>query len=363
MSEFRRPGLVPLQYKYNHTPYINKPSKESDVDTTAVTTTSLTRVTLKTYTAASGSAKGRIRVFAHTYASGSDTTTQNVYIWVNINGTDVTYYTNTDANWLNVTAKTLLIDWVGGIPSGATIKIDAQASVASGTFHGVSLDEVDIIYGVALLNSTTEVSLLTQTLSYTESGVDNLYIKAGDKVPTCYLRIHRKTTAAATLKFDGSTNSPAAANDGASVVTVQIDGTHLNTTPLNVTLSGYVGASGDYILIVSVQMAVRHTYKHLDNINPSWYENVYILYPNALFYIVAMKYSFFLLDGSSKTFSLLGASTDATYYTYWYTTSANISGTTPDYNVVENGGIDIPLTASDTVSILQKLEVSVAVAK
>ena len=350
MSEFRRPGLVPLQYKYNHTPY--QPFDLSGikvVDQTQVNTNSTTRVTLKSYTVPNNSAitKARIRLYVHI----------NLYNgnwYLNINGTDVASGTQTSAT------KTLVVDQVFNVSAGQVIKVDGYTTVSGGYIY---VDEVDIIYAGVILNSLTEVTLFSTTLTYTESGVDNQYVFAGDKVPTCYIKYHRKTTAAATLKFDVTTNNPAAADDGTAIQVVQIDGTHINTNNLAVALTGYVGASGDYILIVAVTMAVRHQYKHLDPWSPGWNENVFILYPNTLFYILAQKYSFFTLDGSSQALQISGIMSDGvTYYAYWYVSSANATGTTPDYNVVETG-VSITMYGASIVAIITKLEISIAVAK
>jgi len=351
MSEFRRPGLVPLQYKYNHSPFSYNFLGNKVVDTAQVTTTSTSRVTLKTYTAPSGAlAYARIRIYGH---SSSATYAFNVFL--NINGTDV---------WSGSTVsqtKVLLVDAFYSVGAGQTIKVDGYVSSSGVTGY---IDEVDIIYGGALLSSTTEVTIHSTTLTWTESGVDNQYIFAGDKYITCGIIYNRKTTATATLKFDGNSTSPAAADDTTNTQFARIEGTHPpNSNNVSVALTGYVGASGDYILIVAVTMTVRHQLKHLDPWNATWYENVFIVYPNALFYILAIKYSFLTLNGIGQPLLIYGLMSDgSTYYNYWSVSSANVSGTTPDYNVVETA-TDIILDESDTVSIITKLEISIAVAK
>jgi len=141
----------PKAYFYFYSPLQTVFSSPTVSDTTAVSTTSTTRVTLKTYSLTLPSGANRIRVLVYGYR---DVLTGRVYL--NIDGVDVASVDVT------VGSETLLIDYIGSITPGShTIKVDA-VNVTSNTLY---VTKVYIATGIGL-TSTTLSDLRTFSVTY-----------------------------------------------------------------------------------------------------------------------------------------------------------------------------------------------------
>jgi hypothetical protein len=215
-------------------------------DTTQVYTTSTTRVNLKTYTFTSSAYtnKIRVRIYAHLSANGT------AYIYLNINGTDVASYSANPG-----TSPILVIDYIGSITPSAsqTIKVDGYYS--STATIALYIDQVVIIAGFGL-TSTTSVSILSITLDsandvYTLNVSGNFVYKVGIR---WWIKGNRKTTANASITSNLANEiqgyySPSASNDGDNNAFINL---RTGDYVTSFTISGYVGASGDVIIITGI---------------------------------------------------------------------------------------------------------------
>jgi hypothetical protein len=106
---------------------------------------------------------------------------------------------------------------------------------------------------------------------------------------------NRKTTATATLKIGADTLSIASANDGDTYQAV--NGT---TAGGDINISGYVGASGDIIIIVSihVQYVLRGNQSDSRNVGSSW-----CIVVQEYGYIIAVV-RYITLDGANRSMSV-----------------------------------------------------------
>jgi hypothetical protein len=217
-------------------------------DTTSASTTSTSRVTLKQYTITPTglSNKMRIVVYGHQYSGGT------LYVYLNINGTDVVSTSTGSAT------PVVVIDYLMDVTPNTryTIKIDGYASPSGNTVY---IDAVYIIVGLGL-TSTTETTILTATLdpTYDTYAVDvagNFTYKVGVR---CWVVGNRKTTASAVIRTNlpnvvNGYSSLSAGNDyGNTVVLFVATGDYASSF----SVSGYVGASGDIIIVVEVYAQV-----------------------------------------------------------------------------------------------------------
>jgi len=225
-------------------------------DTTAVSTTSATRVNLKTYTFTSSAKTNKIRVRVYAYVSGA---VSGSSIYLNINGTDVAGPVT-----VTETSATLKIDYIGDIPSSTSMTVKVDGVAESG--YTLYVSKVYIIAGFGL-TSTTSVNILSITLDpnndvYKLSVNGNFYYEIGLRY---WVKGNRKTTASATItsslanEIQGS-YSPSASDDGDNNAFITV---RTGDYASSFTISGYVGASGDVIIITGIycQIVIRgYTY-------------------------------------------------------------------------------------------------------
>jgi hypothetical protein len=213
------------------------------VDTTAISTTSTTRVTLKTYTFTSSARtnKIRVRVYARVsnYVSGST-------IYLNINGTDVI-----PAVTVTNTTSQLRIDYIDDIPSNASITVKVDGVAESG--FTLFVDRVVIIAGFGL-TSTTPVNILTITAGYLDAYV--LRVNGNFQYQLVFKWVvigNKKTTTGVSITSDlaGKVefNWSVSGDDGDSKVPIRLG--YGNYTS-SFTISGNVGASGDILIITEI---------------------------------------------------------------------------------------------------------------
>jgi len=265
-----------------------------NADTTAVSTTSTTRVNLKTYTFTSSANTNKIRVRVYAYVSGA---VSGSSIYLNINGTDVVGPVT-----VTETSATLKIDYIGDIPSSTsmTVKVDGVAE----TGYTLYVSKVVIIAGFGL-TSTTSVSILSITLDSADVYTLNVNGNFNYSLKIFYwLKANRKTTANATITSTltndvaGSDYLPSAGDDGDNVVFLS---NRKGDYASSFTISGYVGASGDVIIIVGVycQISLSDT---LD------------IHENGALYIIARVVN---LDGRNIYYPRIFAYTQNGFMTLW----------------------------------------------
>jgi len=224
-------------------------------DTTAVSTGSRTRVTLKSYSLTLPSGANRIRVLVYGYR---DVLTGSVYL--NIDGVDVA---SAD---VNVDSETLLIDYVGSISPGShVVKVDA-VNVTSTTVY---ITKVYIATGIGL-TSTTLSDLITFSVTYQLVRSGDIRYSPGVRV---FVYGNRKTTAPARLEVGSSPitgrNQLGAGNDNntaevfLAIVTGSVTFQEGGGFTVSATLRGAVGATGDTIIITRIMARAqlrRETY-------------------------------------------------------------------------------------------------------
>jgi hypothetical protein len=215
-------------------------------DTTQVTTTSTTRVNLKSYTWTVSAYVNKVRIRVYGYGNGGGTT------WfVSVNGTDVT---PSNGVATTNTSNALVVDVIASLnPSASnTINVDGAVSTSGYTLY---LTQVIIIAGFGL-TSTTSVSILSITLDsandvYTLNVSGNFVYKVGIR---WWVKGNRKTTASASItsslanEIQGS-YSPSAGDDGDNNALITV---RTGDYATSFSISGYVGATGDTIIITAI---------------------------------------------------------------------------------------------------------------
>lgn len=219
-------------------------------DTTAVSTTSTTRVTLKTYTydTTGGLTPRKIRV--RVYGRGA-----SGYFYLRIDGVDVA-----SGSTISGTTTVLVIDYVGDISPGShTITIDAYTS---STANPAYVDKVYIIDAVAITSTT---SVTVGSFSFDPSS-EYVLSYSGDFKFEVGIRLkvvgYRKTTSTSSLKINNNDlvqTTLGSGDDGDSVTGINLGFLTLPLSTTTITLTGNVGASGDILWIISliVQVTLR----------------------------------------------------------------------------------------------------------
>jgi len=221
--------------------------------TVAYVNPNTTRATLKTYTFTASAYSNKIRVRVYGYITGG-----SAYVYLNINGTDVASAT------VSNTSEALLIDYIGNISpsSSITIKIDVNAeSVLAYTLY---ITKVYIIAGFGL-DSTTAKTIITITLD--TANTDKYILRVnGNFVYRLGVRWwisgNRKTSTASTI-YSSLANeiqgyySPSASDDGDNISNfLTIRTGDYPGDNASFTISGYVGASGDVVIITGIYLQV-----------------------------------------------------------------------------------------------------------
>jgi hypothetical protein len=231
-------------------------------DTTATSTTTEARVTLKSYgfTAGAKTNKARIRVYGYCTLNPADAT-----MYVNVNGVDVAYVLGLPES------ESLIFDVYTDLTPNTSVivKIDV-ASATPGVSVTVYVTKVYIIAGYAL-TSTTSVDILTITLDpnndiYKLKVSGSFVYRVGVR---WWVKGNRKTTAPANITSTladeryGATNL-GASDDGDSEVFLRVGiGDYAN----EFTIRGYVGAEGNVIIITSIYCNITLRGDVLDSYN------------------------------------------------------------------------------------------------
>jgi hypothetical protein len=234
----------PKAYFYFYSPLQTVFDSPRVSDTAQVSTTSTTRVTLKTYSLTLPSGANRIRVLVYGYV---DQLTGRVYL--NIDGVDVA---SVD---VSVYSETLLIDYIGSItPGSRTIKVDAERVTNITTY----ITRVYIATGIGL-TTTTLTDLITFSVTYQLVRSGDIRYSPGIRV---FVWGNRRTTSTARFEVGSGSvtgrNQLGAGNDNATAetllaiitgsVTLQ-EGGEFN---VDVTLRGAVGASGNTVIVTRI---------------------------------------------------------------------------------------------------------------
>jgi hypothetical protein len=215
-------------------------------DTTAVSTSSTTRTTAKTYTLTIPSPGNRIRVIVY----GRVTLAPNTMtVYLNIDGVDVAS-ASTDS-----VVETIVLDYNGSITPGAhTIRIDFLTGVG----RDVYITRVYIATGIGL-TSTTLTDLITFSVTYQLLRSGDIRYSPGVRL---FIYGNRRTTSTARFEVGSGSvtgrNQLGAGNDNATAeaflailtgsVTLQEGGEFT----VSATLRGNIGASGDIVIITRI---------------------------------------------------------------------------------------------------------------
>jgi hypothetical protein len=235
----------PKAYFYFYSPLQTVFSSPTVSDTTSVSTTSTTRVTLKTYSLTLPSGANRIRVLVYGYR---DVLTGRIYL--NIDDVDVATVDVT------VSSETLLIDYIGSITPGShTVKVDG-VNVTSTTLY---VTKVYIATGIGL-TSTTLTDLIAFSVTYQLVRSGDIRYSPGVRV---FVWGNRKTTATTTLQVESSStvgrNQLGAGNDNTTpevflaIITGSVTLQEGGEFTVSAALRGNVGASGDIVIITRIQ--------------------------------------------------------------------------------------------------------------
>jgi len=263
-----------------------------NADTTSVSTTSTTRVNLKTYTFTSSAKTNKIRVRVYAHVSGA---TAGSSIYLNINGTDVAGPVT-----VTETSATLKIDYIGDIPSNAsiTVKVDGTAE----STYTLYIDKVYIIAGFGL-TSTTPVNILTITLDpnndvYQLNVNDNFVYKVGIR---WWVMGNYKTTANATITSNLANEiqggyQPRVGDSGDISVAITL---RTGDYASSFTISGNVGASGDVIIITGIYCQIVLRGNNADSLNTYSYWELLIREKG----IMSISSRHVTIDGSSRSVS------------------------------------------------------------
>jgi hypothetical protein len=219
-------------------------------DTTSVSTTSTTRVTLKAYTLSLPTGVNTIRVLVYGYVSS-----YNLYggrVYVNIDGVDVE-----ERFSIGATEETLLIDYIGRITPGShTIRIDVMAEPTRTLY----ITRVFIATGIGL-TSTMQTNIISFTVTYQLLRQGNIRYSPGVRV---FVFGNRKTTAPMTLTIPEATsvtigrNNLGAGNDNdkaetiLAILTGSIAFQEGGEYTISASLRGAVGASGDVVIVTRI---------------------------------------------------------------------------------------------------------------
>jgi hypothetical protein len=214
-------------------------------DTTSASTTSTTRVTLKTYTFSVSGVTNKIRVRSMG-ATGNGIAT-GTFILV-IDGVD-------KATFQTISSTTVLLwDYIGDITTGShTVRVDGYA----GSGDSIFTNDNFIVAGYGIVNtSANPQTILTITSDSYELYVDGAFkYKVGCR---WYATGNRKTTATASIYSNLANETLGTNNLGANDDTVNIVNLLFRTGDYasSFTVSGYVGASGDVIIVTGIYLQV-----------------------------------------------------------------------------------------------------------
>jgi len=240
------------------------------VDTSTASTTSSTRVNLKSYTINANANMNKVRV--RVYAQLNNAVTS--YVIININGTDIA------SGSISVSGTSVLVaDGIADLTPNAsnTIKIDGYTTDTTGATT-LTITKVIIIAGLSL-TSTTPTTILTVNLDPN----NDVYTLKTFNNPNVVYRIgvrwwiagNRKTTAQASFssnlanEIKSISYNALAGDDGDNNAIIFIATGDYATS---FTISGNVGASGDIIIITGVyaQIVLRGNISDSYNTFSGW---------------------------------------------------------------------------------------------
>jgi hypothetical protein len=219
-----------------------------------------TRVTAKTYSFTASAKTNKIRIRVYGYCGST-----SFYAYININGTDVAeFYIPSSAD------EQFIGEYIGDLTPNTdyTISIIVYHTYTSAVT--INITRVYVIAGFGL-TSTSSVDILTITLDpdndiYSLRVNGNFVYGIGVK---WWCKGNRKTTAGASITSTLAnerygTSNLGAGDDGDSEVFLRV-GTGDYATSF--TISGYVGAEGDIIIITSIYCQITLHYNIRDTYN------------------------------------------------------------------------------------------------
>jgi hypothetical protein len=235
-------------------------------DTTSASTTSTTRVTLKSYSFTAGGTGYKIRVLVWGYGDA----TYSTYLILNVDGVDVASVTIPAGD----TTDKLRVDYVADIPSGShTVKVDGY--VTGGT---LTVTKVFIAVGLAITSTTpTTIASVNLAGTWVLEVNGNFVYRLGVRFK---VRGNRKTTATASIShnlanFTVAINNLGAGNDiDKSAVDLYAGTGDYRDDP---SISMAVGATGDLIIVTAVYIFPVLRGNLADSLrNSTWWHGVIV---------------------------------------------------------------------------------------
>ena len=263
------------------------------------------RATVKSYSFTTGANATTMRIRVYGYLNV--TTVATVYI--NLNGTDV--YSAT----INNNTEQLIIDIFININASTYYAMRIDFYNTSTISYTLYITKVYVFIGYPL-TSTAETTIASIARS-TDLQIAVSYINVKYEVGVRYYIVyHRKTTATATLRVGATTLTIVSADDRD---TYQIT---RSTMPVAdaVTVSGYVGASGDIIIITNlfVLYVLRGNQADSKNVFNSWC----VVVQEAGYIIAIVRYV--TLDGLSRSMNVYNITLNGTELAYSSALGSNV---------------------------------------
>lgn len=241
-----------------------------NADTDEASTTSSSRVNLKTYTFTAGPYVNYVRI--RVYVRLSAVPASAIYVYINLNGTDV--------NTTQITTAYRLIDYFGAITPNTTYTVNIDG--LSNPTITLTITKVYIIAGFGL-KSTTPTQILTINLD--TSGIDSYVLKSNGnfiyKMGVRYWIYGNRMTSATSNLFSTLTNEIQSSkylslwgsiDDGDNNVLITIITGDYPGDNASFTISGSVAADGDIVIITGIyaQVILRANLVDKYNIYSNW---------------------------------------------------------------------------------------------
>jgi len=230
----------------------------NDTTTASATIEAGARATLKTYTFTTGALANRLRIRIYGRAG-----TANTYatVYVNLNNVDA-YSTALTLS----TSEVLLVDAFINVSASTPyiLKIDLYNGVSVSVTYYITRVYIYVGYALTSTTETTLASFVQSSECSVVANSINVKYSLGFRYRVVF---NRKTTATATLKVGIDSLSIAGADDGDTYQSIC-----RTTGSGNITVSGYVGADGDVIIIISirVQYVLKGSQSDSRNVSSSW---------------------------------------------------------------------------------------------
>jgi len=312
------------------------------VDTSTASTTSSSRVNLKSYTINANANMNKVRVRVYALLNNAVTS----YVIINVNGTDIA------SGSISVSGTSILVvDGIADLTPNASniIKIDGYTTDTSGATT-LTITKVIIIAGLGL-TSTTSTTILTVNLDpnndvYTLKtfGNPNIVYKIGVR---WWIVGNRKTTAQAVFGSNLANEiigRQASANDDGDNNAVIFTATGDYATSF--IISGNVGASGDVIIITGVyaQIVLRGNNVDSYKIYSGW---SIIIKEKGLMTIASRHVT---IEGSSKSAYVSIITSNGSKYIYVSSSGSDVSIQTPVFATNDSPEITLGVDTQEDIN-------------